>query len=382
MKQVINEIGEWDLIKVIYIVPRLNNAGPVNQLFDLVNRLCNICMVKVVTLYSEIDDSQWDRFNDLSIELESLNIKLGLSFLSVGKALKKKLDEEKPCIVHSETLPADFAVYLSRIKDIFWCSTIHCNIYSDYKTRFGYGISRIMIRLHELCINKMDRAICCSASIMEVYEKKYGKKITIVQNGVDCHEFAPLNESDIKYVRDKQFMTSNKKVVLVVGSLDERKNSLFIVHSLRQWLKSLNMQIVFLGSGPLENECKKAAEGYDIVFKGKVKDVKKYLQCADVYLSASRSEGLPLSVLEAGACGLPMILSDIPSHREFCMYGKPKGLFYFDIEDENTLLNIFKNMDFSEETVRAEMARYFQEHFSTEKMANEYLNIYINNVEA
>jgi glycosyltransferase involved in cell wall biosynthesis len=51
-------------------------------------------------------------------------------------------------------------------------------------------------------------------------------------------------------------------------------------------------------------------------FLGFQRDVAPLLASADVYISASETEGFPLSVLEARRCGLYLILSDIVSHRE------------------------------------------------------------------
>jgi glycosyltransferase involved in cell wall biosynthesis len=59
-----------------------------------------------------------------------------------------------------------------------------------------------------------------------------------------------------------------------------------------------------------------ASQYSNISLKGKVIDVDEYLEAADCFVSASLSEGLPNSVIEALAWGLPIILSDIPEHRE------------------------------------------------------------------
>jgi glycosyltransferase involved in cell wall biosynthesis len=75
--------------------------------------------------------------------------------------------------------------------------------------------------------------------------------------------------------------------------------------------------LFILGDGPLWAACQKEAAGHERVhLVGHIGDVRPYLRGADYYVSASHSEGLPNAVLEAMACGLPVALSDIPSHRE------------------------------------------------------------------
>ena len=75
--------------------------------------------------------------------------------------------------------------------------------------------------------------------------------------------------------------------------------------------------LLFAGDGPLARACKGLAGGDPrIHFLGQISNVQDYLQVADVFVSAALSEGLPNTVLEAMASGLPTVLSDIPAHRE------------------------------------------------------------------
>ena len=67
-------------------------------------------------------------------------------------------------------------------------------------------------------------------------------------------------------------------------------------------------------------------------------DVVPHLQAADLFVSASRSEGMPLAVLEALSCGLPALLSAIAPHQEVAGILADQGCVEcFDAADEGTI---------------------------------------------
>ena len=82
------------------------------------------------------------------------------------------------------------------------------------------------------------------------------------------------------------------------------------------------MELVFVGDGALrpelEAEARRRGLGPQVRFTGMLPRGEVYRQVAEaaIYVSASRGEGLPVAVLEAMACGCPVVLSDIPPHRE------------------------------------------------------------------
>ena len=74
------------------------------------------------------------------------------------------------------------------------------------------------------------------------------------------------------------------------------------------------------GEGALRADCEalSARLGLSdrVIFPGRLPDVAPALAAADVYVSASRSEGLPFAVMEAMGCALPCVLSDVKGHRD------------------------------------------------------------------
>src|SRR5690625_7535896 len=84
-----------------------------------------------------------------------------------------------------------------------------------------------------------------------------------------------------------------------------------------------------LGGGELQSACKAlAGQTNNILIKGAVQNVAQYLQASDYFVSCSKAEGLPMAVIEALACGLPCLLSDISPHAEIFKLSDSPGSLY------------------------------------------------------
>ncbi len=97
---------------------------------------------------------------------------------------------------------------------------------------------------------------------------------------------------------------SAKSIFISVGHLASGKDPLTIIKAFKR----------FLGDGELKENClNEIGNNTNIKLVGRVDNVHEYLGASDYFISA---EGLPNTVLEAMACGLPCVLSNIPPHEE------------------------------------------------------------------
>ena len=85
-------------------------------------------------------------------------------------------------------------------------------------------------------------------------------------------------------------------------------------------------QLVIAGAGREESQLRQLAIQFGIAtrtrFLGFQSDVLPWMQAADAFVLASRWEGLPMSLLEASACGLPAVATDVPGSREIVVHGE------------------------------------------------------------
>jgi glycosyltransferase involved in cell wall biosynthesis len=110
------------------------------------------------------------------------------------------------------------------------------------------------------------------------------------------------------------------KVVLYAGRMDEGKNVESVIAALARVAEEVPFVAVMCGDGPARPRLERLAGELGIasrvVFKGYVDDLWDLMRGADAFVSLSRFEGCPNVVLEAMACGCPLVVSDIPAHRE------------------------------------------------------------------
>ena len=112
-----------------------------------------------------------------------------------------------------------------------------------------------------------------------------------------------------------------KRLVLYVGRLAPEKNLDILVSALRPVLVDRRIVAVLCGEGPLRPTVEQWLVNHGIADRvrlpGYVSNVWSWLKRADVFVSVSLFEGHPNTVVEAMACGAPVVVSDIPAHREF-----------------------------------------------------------------
>jgi L-malate glycosyltransferase len=145
--------------------------------------------------------------------------------------------------------------------------------------------------------------------------------------------------------------------VISVGALREQKNFYFLVEAFKQ-LKGMPVELHIYGTGNLLNELEQQiqATGVNVQLKGEVTNIEAILPQYDLYAMASKFEGFSLSVLEAMAMGMPLLLSDIASFREQA----EEIASFFSLDNNSDFvakLTLLMNMDSSERKRLGEKAK-------------------------
>lgn len=163
---------------------------------------------------------------------------------------------------------------------------------------------------------KCDYMFSCSdlASRAVFGDKQYeAGKVVFVPNAVDTKDFTPD-----EHMREKirqEYGLENSFVIGHVGRFHYAKNHEFILDIFAEALKqNKQVKLFLLGDGPRRQEMEeKAAElgiKERVIFAGNQNPVAPYYQAMDVFLFPSRFEGMPGTVVEAQAAGLPCLIAD------------------------------------------------------------------------
>lgn len=130
--------------------------------------------------------------------------------------------------------------------------------------------------------------------------------------GVDLSYFNSIkgNKSDLL---DVLGLPKDSFLLISIGELNKNKNHIVILETLNE-LKNLNISYIMCGSGDRAKEYQEYIQNNDLKnvrLLGYRKDIAYLLKCSDLMIFPSFREGLPVSVMEAMACGVPVIASDI-----------------------------------------------------------------------
>lgn len=230
-------------------------------------------------------------------------------------ALKTALDAGEYDVIHAHLPSVSFffaarAMFTDRSLMRRTVHTVH-SAYANYKPR-----NRLML-LPVLALYR--RVVFCSHSSFESFPRSYrwlaGDRACVIRNGVDLSRLDRAIEAGLTHRRNKSFR------ILMVGRLISLKKPISILRAFHQ-ARIPAAELVFVGEGPLREKILIESQNLGVqdrvTITGLIKReaVYEHLAKAKLFVSTSTVEGLPVAVLEAMACKCPVILSDIPPHRE------------------------------------------------------------------
>ena len=147
------------------------------------------------------------------------------------------------------------------------------------------------------------------------YEGLAPGRVRTVDNGIDTERFRPLPADRRRELRAGLGVPDGRRLLVFVGRMSDHKAPEAFVE-LMGILHRRGRDVAgrMCGTGPLKDEVARLVDGSeaDVAMLGLRDDVHEVLGCADLFVSTSRVEGLPLNVLEAMATGLPVVAPDIP----------------------------------------------------------------------
>ena len=291
--------------KILIVIPTLVQGGGQKFVLDLAKGIDkNKYQVKILTYYDLISDCFFKDFKQLDeecVEIIKLNKKKGLD-LSFFSKVKKVVREYDPDVIHSnlDTLLYLFGTFRKKQVKLH---TVHTLAQKE-----AIGLQKIVRKIAFKGFKVLPVAI---SDVVAESVKEYYKitEVPVAYNGVRCCD----------YVGERKY--SDKVRLMATGTLYPVKNYEYLIDCFYEIAKTYpNTTLTILGDGPLRNDLQKKIETLGLVDKvtlmGEVSNVKAYLLDADIFVSSSIYEGLPLSMLEAMASGLPVVANDVGGIKE------------------------------------------------------------------
>lgn len=270
-------------------------------------------------------------------------------------------------LIHATSQVIAPVIYLRRPKRFI--VTVHDLTPMLYPTTIRDLSTKLQWILTPRALKKVDKIISISnftkSEIMRLLGID-GEKIIVIYQGVDHSLYKPLNKENCK----KYFgLNPEEKHILYVASNDEHKR-VDLAKAVFEEIKKCRDDVKMIKAGYSEK-----LEGEGIINMGWIdeKDMPKLYNSADVYLHTSEYEGFGLPILEAMACGVPVVASNKASIPE--IVGNAGILI--DLDDncvkefaESILKILDRNINMDKRALERSM------EFSWEKTARETLEVY------
>lgn len=360
-------------MKVVQIITRMDDVGGAQiHVKDIACGLKNSGhKVYLITgdkknIHSEIEENDIQLINSENL-IRKLNI---VSDIKVVIEIRKLLKEIEPDIIATHSSKAGIvgrvAGWTLGIPTIF---TAHGWSYTDgvskNKKRFYILIERVIGRISSgvITVSEYDKQLALRHKVLP--EKKMYK----IHNGV----------YDIEKVKNTR-SSDEIPTIIMVARFAPPKKQLWLLKVLTQ-IEHIEWKVAFAGDGPLLQDAQNYVEsvglGDRVSFLGNRQDIPELLHRSHLFALLSDWEGLPLSILEAMRCGLPIIASDVGGVKEAVIqsgngYLIPKSDYK---ELQNRLIELLTNP-----SLRLKMGersrQFYEENFTFEKMYKETLTYY------
>ncbi|GIM28755.1 putative glycosyltransferase EpsD [Clostridium polyendosporum] len=336
-----------------------------------------------VAAKGDIDLPYCDKKYNIPIERSPLN----LSNFKACKEIKKIIYNNQYSIIHCHTpmggVLARLAAKAARNKGTKVFYTAHgfhfCKGAPLLNWILYYPLERWLARYTDclITINNEDYNLAVNHHFR-------AKKIERIHGvGVDTEKFKPVSKSEQDMLREKHGYKTDDFLLYYVAELNKNKNQQLLIKVISKVRKEIpNVHLLLVGEGNLMNFYKSLTKELnidDIVdFLGFRKDVDEISKMSDVAVASSLREGLPVNIMEAMACGKPVIATNNRGHRELVV----DGLNGWLVSNNSTylmseyIINLKRSRDLIK-SIEKNAREYILDTYDINSVMNEMTNLYI-----
>ena len=217
-------------------------------------------------------------------------------------------------------------------------------------------------------------------------KKKFhaGKTYYLPGIGIDLERFHVGDAQTIQQKRQELGLQPQDVFLLSVGELSDRKNHVVVIEAMKQLIqRHPQLRYFICGQGEKKQELQQLIRKYHLEDHVKLlgfrTDVAELCQAADVFVFPSKQEGLPVALMEAMACGVPVVCSRIRGNTDIVKDGV-NGYLVSSDRSEKYILAIAKAMQMNTIVDKKKMYAINQvqlQPYSVSKINVEMQNIYV-----
>jgi glycosyltransferase involved in cell wall biosynthesis len=239
-------------------------------------------------------------------------------------------------------------------------------------------------------LNYIDCSVGVSPSVTHALKDQFQinrSELITIRNGIDIDVFAKQNEE--AYLKHQLNIPKNDRVIGTVANLKTVKNHIFLVEAFHALADCRNdVKLLIIGRGvdeapdntehELREFVRRTGLGNRVIFLGYRDDIPNLLSIIDIFCITSLREGLPLSLIEAMAVGIPAVGTDVDGIKDIIVHNKTG--FLVPLDDVQALKSaLIKLLDDKE--LRLKLGRYAKtlskEQYSLARCIDKYQALFL-----
>jgi glycosyltransferase involved in cell wall biosynthesis len=321
-------VGQVGQIKVMRIIARMNVGGPAVQVSGLMRGFDDqIFDHELVTGYCAADES--DYLENVATDVKAIRIDgLGRSIkpradLTALFAIIKEIRRFKPDVIHTHTAKAGVVGRIASIVSghrSIRVHTFHGHLLNGY---FGAGKTRLVVLVEKFLALFTDQLLAVGVKVKDDLlavgignQNKFGVMPPGLQLAKVPSRSSARKDLDIK---------DDAIYCAFIGRITQIKRPdrfLDVVEEIKS--RGIDIHFIVAGAGELLQYCqdRAIAENLPVIFLGWREDIEVVLAAADFVLLTSDNEGTPLSLIQAGMVGIPVIATNVGSTNEIVVNGE------------------------------------------------------------
>jgi glycosyltransferase involved in cell wall biosynthesis len=277
-------------------------------------RFLFVCLDQLGTLGEELRSE--------GFPVEVLNRRPGLDWRSIWR-LARILRREQVGLLHPHQYTPFFYAQMAR-----WLGRRIPILFTEHGRHFPDYPRRKRILVNRLLLSRRDRVAAVGEAVRRAVIANEGipaERVEVIYNGIDLEVFQTSKDRDA--ARREMGVGPNDFVVVQVARLDYLKDHLTAIRAVGNVAaRHPAVRLVLVGEGPeqakIEAEVDRLQLAEHVRFLGLRKDVACLVPAADVFLLTSISEGIPLTLIEAMAAGIPVVSTRVGGVPEVVVDGQ------------------------------------------------------------
>ncbi len=293
-------------------------------------------------------------------------------------AIRKILKKERFDVLILHTTLAAFFIRIAMLgwrKRPYVLNVVHGYLFNK---PLGGKKDRLLLLCEKLTAKKTDEIAVMNAQDLEIVrENKLCQGSVHFIRGMG-YRIKREEVASSANVRAQLGIPEDRKVLTFVGELSGRKNQIFLIRAMKR-LREEGVPAVLLlvGEGSERETYAKEIENLGledcVLMPGNCEPITPYLATTDLYVSASRIEGLPFNIMEAMSCGLPIVATDTKGQSDLLKESHPQSLYPLD--DADAFCKKVKDF-LADEKVGVGSVQYpLLDQYSLESVFEENLNL-------